>query len=87
MVVCGDAGDGLGDSLYEAVIYVRGEIRSLGADARIEPMTDKDLSAVRELLAAADMTIPPGDFKTYRFRRSLYSLERGRQPGLLTGSD
>jgi len=31
MVVCGDAGDGLGDSLYEAVIYVRGEIRSLGA--------------------------------------------------------
>ena len=25
MVVCGDAGDALGDSLYEAVIYVRGE--------------------------------------------------------------
>jgi glutamate synthase domain-containing protein 3 len=24
MVICGDAGDGLGDSLYEAVIYVRG---------------------------------------------------------------
>ena len=25
LVVCGDAGPGLGDSLYEAVIYVRGE--------------------------------------------------------------
>ena len=24
LVVCGDAGDALGDSLYEAVIYVRG---------------------------------------------------------------
>ena len=27
LVVCGDAGDGLGDSLYEAVIYVRGKIK------------------------------------------------------------
>ena len=25
LVVCGDAGDALGDSLYEAVIYVRGK--------------------------------------------------------------
>ena len=25
IVICGDAGDGLGDSLYEAVIYVRGD--------------------------------------------------------------
>jgi len=50
-------------------------------------MTDKDLSAVRELLAAADIDHPPGDFQTYRFRPLALSLERGRQPGLLTGSD
>ena len=43
MVICGDAGDALGDSLYEAVIYVRGKMRSLGADARDEPMTEADL--------------------------------------------
>ena len=43
IVICGDAGDALGDSLYEAVIYVRGKVRSLGADARFEPMTDADL--------------------------------------------
>ena len=30
LVVCGDAGDALGDSLYEAVIYVRGKIASPG---------------------------------------------------------
>ena len=41
LVICGDAGDALGDSLYEAVLYVRGKIRSLGADARIEPMTER----------------------------------------------
>ena len=72
MVICGDAGDGLGDSLYEAVIYVRGEIRSLGADARIEPMTDEDLAAVGELLAAAQIDHSPGEFKRIASARSLY---------------
>ena len=72
MVICGDAGDGLGDSLYEAVIYVRGEIRSLGADARIEPMTDQDRAVVRELLAAADIVPPPGEFKRVASARALY---------------
>ena len=33
LVICGDAGDALGDSLYEAVLYVRGQAKSLGADA------------------------------------------------------
>jgi hypothetical protein len=41
IVICGDAGDALGDSLYEAVIYVRGKVRSLGADARFEPMAER----------------------------------------------
>ena len=53
MVVCGDAGDGLGDSLYEAVLYVKGSIKSLGADAHIEPMGEADLKAVTDLLAQA----------------------------------
>ena len=47
LVVCGDAGAGLGDSLYEAVIYVRGTIHGLGADAREEPMTAADVARVR----------------------------------------
>jgi methylamine---glutamate N-methyltransferase subunit B len=72
MVVCGDAGDGLGDSLYEAVIYVRGKIRSLGADARIEPMTDRDHDAVRELLAAAGIAHSSDEFKRVASARALY---------------
>lgn len=72
MVVCGDAGDGLGDSLYEAVIYVRGKIRSLGADARIEPMTERDHEAVRELLAAAGISHPSSEFKRVASARTLY---------------
>ena len=41
MLIGGDVGDALGDSLYEAVIYVGGSIRSLGADARVEDLTDR----------------------------------------------
>jgi glutamate synthase domain-containing protein 3 len=76
IVVCGDAGVGLGDSLYEAVIYVRGKIEGLGADARQEPMTDADHTAVAELLARAGMnaTALGGSraFKRVASARTLY---------------
>jgi glutamate synthase domain-containing protein 3 len=72
MLICGDAGDGLGDSLYEAVIYVRGKVRSLGADARFEPMGERDHAAVRELLAAAGLSHPGGEFKRIASGRTLY---------------
>ena len=72
MVICGDAGDALGDSLYEAVLYVRGSIKSLGADARIEPMSEADLAAVKSLLDAAGMQHDPKDFKRVASARSLY---------------
>jgi glutamate synthase domain-containing protein 3 len=72
MVICGDAGDGLGDSLYEAVIYVRGKIRSLGSDARIEPMSEQDNAAVRELLQSAGIDGSSGTFKRVASARALY---------------
>jgi glutamate synthase domain-containing protein 3 len=53
MLIGGDAGGSLGDSLYEAVIYVAGKIRSLGSDAQVEELTDADVARVRELAAAA----------------------------------
>jgi len=55
LVVCGDAGSGLGDSLYEAVIYVGGKIEGLGADAREQPMTDDDRATVNTLLVKAGL--------------------------------
>jgi glutamate synthase domain-containing protein 3 len=72
IVICGDAGDGLGDSLYEAVIYVRGTVRSLGADARVEPMSERDHNAVRELLFAAGLSHASSEFKRIASARSLY---------------
>lgn len=75
MVICGDAGDALGDSLYEAVLYVKGRIKSLGADARIEPLTEEDEATLQSLLTAAGPQFArhdPKDFKRVASARSLY---------------
>jgi glutamate synthase domain-containing protein 3 len=72
LVVCGDAGDALGDSLYEATLYVRGRIKSLGADAAIEPMTQADTLKLGELLQAAAFPYDPTEFKKVASMRSLY---------------
>jgi glutamate synthase domain-containing protein 3 len=72
LVVCGDAGPGLGDSLYEAVLYVRGRIHSLGADAQEEPLQDSDRTAIGELLRQAGIAADPRDFKRIGSARRLY---------------
>ena len=72
LVVCGDAGDALGDSLYEAVIYVRGQIKSLGADAHEEPMSAADHAAVADLLGQAGLSHDPKEFRRVASMRSLY---------------
>jgi len=72
LLVCGDAGAHLGDSLYEAVIYVRGRIQSLGADAREEPMTKADYAKVGELLKRAGFELSSKEFKRVASARALY---------------
>jgi glutamate synthase domain-containing protein 3 len=72
VVICGDAEDALGDSLYEAVIYVRGKVRSLGADARFEPMADTDRAILKNLLQQAGLTHDPAEFKRIASAKSLY---------------
>ncbi|MEO2049871.1 MAG: hypothetical protein ABGX16_25205 [Pirellulales bacterium] len=72
MVICGDADAGLGDSIYEAVIYVAGKIHGLGADARKEPMSAEDVAAVTELLEQAQLQHDPQKFKRIASARTLY---------------
>jgi glutamate synthase domain-containing protein 3 len=72
LVICGDSGDALGDSLYEAVIYIRGKVKSLGADAHEEPMTEADYATVGKLLADAGFDHDPKTFRRIASMRSLY---------------
>ena len=72
LVVCGDAGEALGDSIYEARIYVKGSVASLGADCIEKPMKIEHLEELEGLLAAAGRTDNPADFKRYGSARNLY---------------
>ena len=72
LIVCGDAGPNLGDSLYEATIYVRGRIHSLGADAREESLQPEDVQRISRLLSAAAIDYDASDFKRVASARSLY---------------
>lgn len=75
MVVLGDAGDALGDSLYETRIYVGGAVKSLGADCIEKEMRDEHRKELRELLDKADCrdTDITG-FKRYGSARTLYNF-------------
>jgi len=58
--------------LYEATIYVRGTIHSLGADAREEEMEPADVERVSRLLADAEIDFDTSGFKRVASARSLY---------------
>ncbi len=72
LVICGDAGANLGDSLYEATIYVRGKIHSLGADAQLETMQTADFEEVSKLLSTAGIDADAKEFKRVASARNLY---------------
>lgn len=50
MVILGDAGANLGDSMYDGTIYVGGRIKSLGADAVENEVTNADEKWLTEKL-------------------------------------
>jgi methylamine---glutamate N-methyltransferase subunit B len=72
LVVCGDAAHGLGDSLYEAVIYVRGKIQGLGTDAREEQLEQADIEKLTSLLERSGFDYDPRTFKRIASARTLY---------------
>ena len=75
LVVCGDTGEALGDSIYEARLYVRGDVVSLGADCVEKEMRDEHVAQVRDLLDAAGIDANPADFRRYGSARRLYNFE------------
>ena len=67
IVVCG--------SIYEAKLFVRGSVKSLGADCIEKEMKPKHLKLLAELLDKAGVTdAKPEDFKRYGSARTLYNF-------------
>jgi methylamine---glutamate N-methyltransferase subunit B len=74
LVVCGDAGHDLGDSVYEAEIFVAGNVASLGADCIEKEVTQTDIERVAGLLARAHITADARRFRRYGSARRLYNF-------------
>ena len=72
LVIGGDAGHHLGDSLYEATIFVRGKVASLGADCIAKPMRPEDRAILAKFLDRAGMDADPREFRRYGSARRLY---------------
>jgi glutamate synthase domain-containing protein 3 len=74
LVVLGDAGEALGDSIYEAHIYVRGCVKALGADCVEKPLQDRHKAQLRKLLDGAGLNggIDVNEFRRYGTGRKLY---------------
>src|SRR5262249_47633990 len=75
LVVCGDAAEDLGDSIYETRIYVRGDVASLGADCIEKEMRDEHVDQLRDLLSRADADADPSEFRRYGSARELYTFK------------
>ena len=74
LVVLGNAGDALGDSLYEARLFVRGAVKSLGADCIEKEMRPEHIEILKELLEKAGADAKPEEFKRYGSARKLYNF-------------
>ncbi len=75
LVVCGDAAADLGDSIYEARLFVRGDVESLGSDCVQKEMRAEHLETLQQLLTEAGLDhVRAGDFKRYGSARRLYNF-------------
>ncbi len=74
LVVLGDAADDLGDSIYEAEIYVRGSVASLGTDCVEKPVEAEHLAVLTDLLERSGLDADPADFRRYGSARELYNF-------------
>jgi methylamine---glutamate N-methyltransferase subunit B len=76
LVVLGHAGEALGDSIYEARLFVHGSVTSLGADCVEKPLHDCHKNELARLLQAAGINgaVDPASFRRYGSARKLYNF-------------
>ncbi len=94
MVICGDAGKNLGDSMYDGTIYIGGKTASLGVDAVWAEMTDLDRQWLERKLRLYDMDAQDGIDNMPKIvgRQAAVELRQSRADGeearpLAIGSD
>jgi glutamate synthase domain-containing protein 3 len=75
LIVCGDAGDGLADSMYAGTVYLGGRHGELGADAVEDDFAAADRDVVHEHLERWKVPAPPS-FRKLIAGRKLWNFQR-----------
>jgi glutamate synthase domain-containing protein 3 len=73
-VICGNAGHGLGDSMYDGVLYVGGTVRSLGIDCVPGEWTDADTEFIERKFRIHELGAPP-EFQKFVCGKKLYNYD------------
>jgi glutamate synthase domain-containing protein 3 len=73
-VICGDVGPGLGDSMYDGIMYVGGKVKSLGIDCVEGEWTDADTEFIERKFRIYDLGSPP-EFQKFVCGKKLYNYD------------
>jgi glutamate synthase domain-containing protein 3 len=73
-VICGDVGPGLGDSMYDGIMYVGGRVKSLGIDCVEGEWTDADAEFIERKFRIYGLGSPP-EFQKFVCGKKLYNYD------------
>jgi methylamine---glutamate N-methyltransferase subunit B len=73
-IICGDAGPGLGDSMYDGIIYVGGKVKALGIDCVPGEWTEADTEYINRKFSIYDLGTPP-EFQKFVCGKKLYNYD------------
>ena len=73
-IICGDAGPGLGDSMYDGTIYVGGKVKALGIDCVPGEWTDADTEFIERKFRIYGLGTPP-EFQKFVCGKKLYNYD------------
>ena len=66
IIVLGDISDDAGESIIRGVIYVKGKIKSLGKNARIEELDEENKKELQELLPSYGFNLKQEDYAEFK---------------------
>jgi glutamate synthase domain-containing protein 3 len=80
IIVLGDISDDAGESIIRGAIYVKGKIKSLGKNAKIEEINEEDEKELKEILNSQGFNLTNADYKDFkkiipRSKRPFYGKE------------
>ena len=66
IVILGDVGEDVAESIIRGVIYVKGKVHSLGKNATLKEIDKEDKKGLKELLEKYDFHLKDSDYDDFK---------------------